>query len=316
MANILRLVIDQPRQEALEGFAYCFGLTERNVVDSEEPTCVDVGQLLIMSLLLVLNNSIIETSLTASGRKRHRGQLIPVHGQFPFFLLFEGILFSLGTSSNQRLELRTLPGRIVVMLRGLVWADNIIVLDLRKLRDRAQSSLILLCLILLIDLLFLLLIILPLNYIVVDENGRRNRRLIGNAGLLVELSLPAVSPFKRLRIRSIGHDDAAGDVPRVQGLEGGGGVHVCALVPQLHPDLLAVDPQNLEREVSVGSQPRELCVLFFLVVLIFIGSSVGDLIGMVRCKLGRRHKHCRGMVSRRLREGVGARIVVFEYLYY
>ena len=42
MAGIFGLVFDQPAQEALERFAYRFGLTERHMVETEEPTGVDL----------------------------------------------------------------------------------------------------------------------------------------------------------------------------------------------------------------------------------------------------------------------------------
>ena len=203
------------------------------------------------------------------------------------------------------------------MLGGLVRANFIIVLDLIKLVYRAQFPLITLFLIPFVYLLIRVLIILPLNYIMINKNGGRDRRLIRNAGLLVELSFPTVSSFQGLRVRSVGHDNAPRDMPGVQRLESSGRVHVGALVPQLYSHLFAVDPQDLEGEVSIGAQSWELGVLLFLVVLIFIASSIGDVVRMVvRNKLWRRHKHCRGMVCRRLCEGVGTGVIVFEYLYY
>ena len=173
----------------------------------------------------------MKPSLTARSRKGHHGQLIRVHRQLPFFLLIESSLVSLGTTSNQGLEFRTFSRRIVIMLGGLVRANFIIVLDLIKLVYRAQFPLITLFLIPFVYLLIRVLIILPLNYIMINKNGGRDRRLIRNAGLLVELSFPTVSSFQGLRVRSVGHDNAPRDMPGVQRLESSGRVHVGALVP-------------------------------------------------------------------------------------
>lgn len=38
MPGIFRLVFDEPAEEALERFTYCFWLTQRYVVEAEEPT--------------------------------------------------------------------------------------------------------------------------------------------------------------------------------------------------------------------------------------------------------------------------------------
>lgn len=107
----------------------------------------------------------------------------------------------------------------------------------------------------------------------INKNGGGDRRLIRNAGLLVELSFPTVGPLQGLRVGGVRHDYAAGDVSGVERLESGGCIHIGALIPELDPDLLAVDPQNLEREVSVGAQSRKLGCLFFLVVLLFVVRS-------------------------------------------
>ena len=143
MARIFSLVIDEPAEEALERFTYCFGLdqirdelTQWYVVETEVPTWVDVRQFLVISLLFILNYCIIKTSLTAivSCRKWHNGFLVAIR-QF---------LFSLGTSSYQGLELRTFSRRIVIMLGGLVWTNFIIVLnDLTKSISRSKITLIL-----------------------------------------------------------------------------------------------------------------------------------------------------------------------------
>ena len=103
-------------------------------------------------------------------------------------------------------------------------------------------------------------------------------------------------------------------MPCVQRLESRGCVHIRALVPQLDSHLPAIDPQDLEGEVRIGAQSWKLGVLFFLVVLIFVAGSIGDVGRMVVGK--RRHQHCRGMVRRRLCERVGTGVIVFEYLYY
>jgi len=42
----------------------------------------------------------------------------------------------------------------------------------------------------------------------INKDGGRDRRLIRNAGLLVELSFPAVGSFQGLRVGSVGHDYA------------------------------------------------------------------------------------------------------------
>ena len=99
-----------------------------------------MSHLLVVGLLFVLDNSIVEASLTASGRKGHHGQLVPVHGPLAFLLHIERFLVSLGTPSHQRLELRTLPGRIIIMLGGLVGADLVVVLYLAESIHRAEFA--------------------------------------------------------------------------------------------------------------------------------------------------------------------------------
>ena len=92
------------------------------------------------------------------------------------------------------------------MLGGLVRANFIIVLDLAESSHRAKFSRMSVFLILVVKLLIRVLIILPLNYIMINKDGGRDRRFIRDAGLLVELSFPAVGSFQGLRVGSVGHD--------------------------------------------------------------------------------------------------------------
>ena len=146
-----------------------------------------------------------------------------------------------------------------------------------------------------------MLIILPLNYIMINKNGGRDRRFIRNISLLVKLSFPTVSSFQRFRIRSVGYDYTSWDMSCVQWLESCGSVHIRTLVPQLNSHLFPIDPKNLEWKVSIGAQTRKLCVLFLLIV---------------GRKVIRKRRHIYRAMVCRLCERVGAGVIVFEYLYY
>lgn len=65
--------------------------------------------------------------------------------------------------------------------------------------------------------------------------------LVGNLGLLVKDLFPPVSALQTPGVRGVGHDNAAGDMPRVERLKSRLRIHVGSLVPQLNSQLLAID---------------------------------------------------------------------------
>lgn len=82
--------------------------------------------------------------------------------------------------------------------------------------------------------------------VVVDEKSGWNWRFVWDLSFSVEHFLPLMSSFKRLRVGSVGHDDASRDMSDVKRLESGVWIHILTLVPKLHSDFTTVNIKNLQ----------------------------------------------------------------------
>lgn len=88
----------------------------------------------------------------------------------------------------------------------------------------------------------------------VQEQRARDGRLVLYFCRLVELLLPTLSSFDRQWVAGVRHYYATGYVSGVQWLEGGAGVPILALVPELHANFLTLNFHDLKREVRVAVQ--------------------------------------------------------------
>jgi hypothetical protein len=116
--------------------------------------------------------------------------------------------------------------------------------------------------------------------IMINENRGRYSRLIWNFRLLVKHFFPSICSLQRLRVGSVGHNNASINMPGIKRLECSLRIHIRALVPQLNSYFLAVNIQYLETEVSCHSLFLFNSVLRFLCIYIesfpnlFTGESV------------------------------------------
>ena len=92
------------------------------------------------------------------------------------------------------------------------------------------------------------------RFVMVYKQSARYRRLVLNFGYFVKLLLPYRCLRYGLWIRGVRNDDASGNTPSVERLEGCFWVDIGALIPKLNSNFLPFDFDYFQAEVSVRAK--------------------------------------------------------------